>query len=137
EQAKADARVQHIGQVEDRRQDLGDAITVRNLRDVRRVDGAQNPSLGQLAEYDDDQGDAVGDVGEARNFHVPSRLAGREARAKRESVGPRRRLRPSPWRLAGYNRPMTLPHALPHLSAVADDYDILLCDVWGVIHNGR
>ena len=32
---------------------------------------------------------------------------------------------------------MTLPHALPHLSAVADDYDILLCDVWGVIHNGR
>lgn len=32
---------------------------------------------------------------------------------------------------------MTLPHALPHLSAVAGDYDILLCDVWGVIHNGR
>ncbi|MGO4408666.1 MULTISPECIES: TIGR01459 family HAD-type hydrolase [unclassified Brevundimonas] len=32
---------------------------------------------------------------------------------------------------------MTLPHALPRLSAVADDYDILLCDVWGVIHNGR
>lgn len=32
---------------------------------------------------------------------------------------------------------MTLPHALPHLSAVAADYDILLCDVWGVIHNGR
>lgn len=32
---------------------------------------------------------------------------------------------------------MTLPVALPHLSAVADDYDILLCDVWGVIHNGR
>ena len=32
---------------------------------------------------------------------------------------------------------MTLPHALPHLGAVADDYDILLCDVWGVIHNGR
>ncbi len=37
----------------------------------------------------------------------------------------------------GYNAPMTLPVALPHLSAVADDYDILLCDVWGVIHNGR
>jgi len=32
---------------------------------------------------------------------------------------------------------MTLPHALTHLSAVADDYDVLLCDVWGVIHNGR
>ena len=32
---------------------------------------------------------------------------------------------------------MTLPHALPALSVVADDYDILLCDVWGVIHNGR
>jgi ribonucleotide monophosphatase NagD (HAD superfamily) len=32
---------------------------------------------------------------------------------------------------------MTLPHALPHLQAVAGDYDILLCDVWGVIHNGR
>jgi HAD superfamily hydrolase (TIGR01459 family) len=32
---------------------------------------------------------------------------------------------------------MTLPHALPHLGAVAGDYDILLCDVWGVIHNGR
>lgn len=32
---------------------------------------------------------------------------------------------------------MSLPHALPHLSAVAGDYDVLLCDVWGVIHNGR
>ena len=32
---------------------------------------------------------------------------------------------------------MTLPHALDGLSAVAADYDILLCDVWGVIHNGR
>ena len=32
---------------------------------------------------------------------------------------------------------MTLPHPLPALSAVAGDYDILLCDVWGVIHNGR
>ena len=32
---------------------------------------------------------------------------------------------------------ITLPHALPHLGAVAGDYDILLCDVWGVIHNGR
>lgn len=32
---------------------------------------------------------------------------------------------------------MTLPHPLPALSAIAADYDILLCDVWGVIHNGR
>ena len=32
---------------------------------------------------------------------------------------------------------MTQPHALPALSAVAADYDVLLCDVWGVIHNGR
>ena len=32
---------------------------------------------------------------------------------------------------------MTQPHPLPHLSAVAGDYDVLLCDVWGVIHNGR
>lgn len=32
---------------------------------------------------------------------------------------------------------MTLPQPLPRLSAVAADYDILLCDVWGVIHNGR
>ena len=26
---------------------------------------------------------------------------------------------------------------LPGLSALADDYDALLCDVWGVLHNGR
>ena len=32
---------------------------------------------------------------------------------------------------------MTLPHALTGLGEIADDYDILLCDVWGVIHNGR
>lgn len=32
---------------------------------------------------------------------------------------------------------MTLPHALSGLGELADDYDILLCDVWGVIHNGR
>ena len=32
---------------------------------------------------------------------------------------------------------MTSPIPLPSLSAVADDYDVLLCDVWGVIHNGR
>ena len=32
---------------------------------------------------------------------------------------------------------MTLPHALPGLGEIAADYDILLCDVWGVIHNGR
>ena len=32
---------------------------------------------------------------------------------------------------------MTLPHALSGLGEIADDYDLLLCDVWGVIHNGR
>ena len=32
---------------------------------------------------------------------------------------------------------MTLPHALSGLGDIAADYDILLCDVWGVIHNGR
>ncbi len=32
---------------------------------------------------------------------------------------------------------MTLPHALSGLGEIAADYDILLCDVWGVIHNGR
>ena len=32
---------------------------------------------------------------------------------------------------------MTLPHSPAGLSEIASDYDILLCDVWGVIHNGR
>lgn len=32
---------------------------------------------------------------------------------------------------------MSLPHALTGLSEIAGDYDILLCDIWGVIHNGR
>lgn len=32
---------------------------------------------------------------------------------------------------------MTLPHALSGLGEIAADYDLLLCDVWGVIHNGR
>jgi HAD superfamily hydrolase (TIGR01459 family) len=32
---------------------------------------------------------------------------------------------------------MTQPHALSGLGAVAADYDVLLCDIWGVIHNGR
>lgn len=32
---------------------------------------------------------------------------------------------------------MTLPHAPSGLGEIAGDYDILLCDVWGVIHNGR
>jgi HAD superfamily hydrolase (TIGR01459 family) len=29
------------------------------------------------------------------------------------------------------------PELIPGLSAVADRYDVLLCDVWGVVHNGR
>jgi HAD superfamily hydrolase (TIGR01459 family) len=28
------------------------------------------------------------------------------------------------------------PTLLPHFSALAPDYDALLCDVWGVVHNG-
>jgi HAD superfamily hydrolase (TIGR01459 family) len=30
----------------------------------------------------------------------------------------------------------TAPTLLPHFSAIAPDYDVLLCDVWGVVHNG-
>ena len=29
-----------------------------------------------------------------------------------------------------------MPPLLPHFSALAPDYDVLLCDVWGVVHNG-
>jgi HAD superfamily hydrolase (TIGR01459 family) len=29
-----------------------------------------------------------------------------------------------------------LPPLIPHFSALAPDYDLLLCDVWGVVHNG-
>ena len=32
---------------------------------------------------------------------------------------------------------MTAPKQTAGLSALASDYDVLLCDVWGVIHNGR
>lgn len=32
---------------------------------------------------------------------------------------------------------MSAPHPIAGLSEIAADYDILLCDVWGVIHNGR
>ncbi len=32
---------------------------------------------------------------------------------------------------------MPLPTLLSGLSAIAADYDVILCDVWGVIHNGR
>jgi HAD superfamily hydrolase (TIGR01459 family) len=32
---------------------------------------------------------------------------------------------------------MTTTKALTGLSDIAHDYDVLLCDVWGVIHNGR
>jgi HAD superfamily hydrolase (TIGR01459 family) len=28
------------------------------------------------------------------------------------------------------------PPLIPHFSALAPDYDVLLCDVWGVVHNG-
>jgi HAD superfamily hydrolase (TIGR01459 family) len=29
-----------------------------------------------------------------------------------------------------------VPPLIPHFSALAADYDLLLCDVWGVVHNG-
>ncbi len=32
---------------------------------------------------------------------------------------------------------MTAPQLAAGLSQIADRYDVLLCDVWGVIHNGR
>jgi HAD superfamily hydrolase (TIGR01459 family) len=32
---------------------------------------------------------------------------------------------------------MTSADIIPGLAAVADRYDLVLCDVWGVIHNGR
>lgn len=32
---------------------------------------------------------------------------------------------------------MAAPQLLPNLSIVAEDYDAILCDVWGVLHNGR
>ena len=36
------------------------------------------------------------------------------------------------------NAPLkTTPRAISGLSEIARDYDVLLCDVWGVIHNGR
>jgi HAD superfamily hydrolase (TIGR01459 family) len=30
-----------------------------------------------------------------------------------------------------------LPNLIPHFSALAPDYDVFLCDVWGVVHNGE
>ncbi|MBS0295291.1 MAG: TIGR01459 family HAD-type hydrolase [Proteobacteria bacterium] len=32
---------------------------------------------------------------------------------------------------------MTAPQIIDRLGPIADRYDVLLCDVWGVIHNGR
>ena len=29
-----------------------------------------------------------------------------------------------------------LPPLIPHFSTLAPDYDVLLCDIWGVVHNG-
>ncbi len=29
-----------------------------------------------------------------------------------------------------------MPPLIPHFSTLAPDYDVLLCDVWGVVHNG-
>lgn len=38
--------------------------------------------------------------------------------------------------LSGHRESAALPPLLPHFSAIAPDYDALLCDVWGVVHNG-
>jgi ribonucleotide monophosphatase NagD (HAD superfamily) len=32
---------------------------------------------------------------------------------------------------------MPAPSLIAGLSELADRYDVLLCDVWGVVHNGR
>jgi hypothetical protein len=32
---------------------------------------------------------------------------------------------------------MTAPKTATHFADIAPNYDVLLCDVWGVIHNGR
>jgi HAD superfamily hydrolase (TIGR01459 family) len=37
----------------------------------------------------------------------------------------------------GYRARMDLPARPQGLSEIADRYDVLLCDVWGVVHNGR
>ncbi|HEY5280904.1 MAG TPA: TIGR01459 family HAD-type hydrolase, partial [Pseudolabrys sp.] len=29
-----------------------------------------------------------------------------------------------------------MPPLIPHFSDIAPNYDVLLCDVWGVVHNG-
>ncbi len=29
-----------------------------------------------------------------------------------------------------------MPRLIPHFSAIASNYDVVLCDVWGVVHNG-
>ncbi|MBI4367708.1 MAG: TIGR01459 family HAD-type hydrolase, partial [Deltaproteobacteria bacterium] len=29
-----------------------------------------------------------------------------------------------------------MPDLIPHFSTLAPDYDVLLCDLWGVVHNG-
>jgi HAD superfamily hydrolase (TIGR01459 family) len=34
------------------------------------------------------------------------------------------------------NMSLTLPPLIPHFATLAPDYDVLLCDVWGVVHNG-
>ena len=29
-----------------------------------------------------------------------------------------------------------MPPLIPHFAEIASDYDVLLCDIWGVVHNG-
>ena len=32
---------------------------------------------------------------------------------------------------------MSLPHIISGLCEIADDYDALICDIWGVLHDGQ
>jgi len=36
-----------------------------------------------------------------------------------------------------YLPPMTNFQSLSGLGQIAGDYDVLLCDIWGVVHNGQ
>lgn len=42
-----------------------------------------------------------------------------------------------PRKFKGIHRVMSSPQFISSLSEIAENYDLILCDVWGVIHNGR
>ena len=47
------------------------------------------------------------------------------------------RLDIDPLAIPRYPPLMTAPHLISGLSDIAGQYDVVLSDVWGVIHNGR